>query len=513
MVRGKIDEAIRLNYKFDTQNYKQNVQELRAGTALENPVFIQFMRERALHDFGIESAYIVDLTLFPAEKIQENKNVGNKTMPYSKHLVGVLNDDIIKQNKAITGDETPDIDLNGNPLGMRASLQKEYAKQNALQDSVLKMIEMERPSAHYFTHEDKPQTVIVPQMGNYSTHFTLSERTGWNEEDFKFVNINNSNDDLTTADHEVGHAILNEHLQGKRPLENLDNEDYSIHIHECVADTVAAFSAIHDGQTKDVFDILSLERAYGGLVHKDAAHFTCATLQHLKETVSTEEIQNLESKKDVAALALQHVLGDAEKGIKPAFLSESAFEKQSEIIHGLHERLKVAVNEKNLPIPTPLQFEEMIKEGLFQEEDIAFLNRYVTHHKDTIVHKHDVILGLDTNERFHEAGLAHDDDTFYDIAFEEDISEFEEALRDEIFPVNEEGYIIHLPLEERLHMLKTYERSLGEMTEEEQAILHKYKQHIDEELEYQSDRQQFNEREVSPHYVEPEHDETERGLL
>lgn len=513
MVRGKINEAIRLNYKFDTQNYRHNVQELRAGTALENPVFIQFMRERTLHDFGIKSAYIVDLTLFPVEKIQENKNIGHKSMPYSKHLVGILNDDIIKQNKAITGEETPDIDLNGNPLGMRASLQKEYGKQKTLQDSVLKMIEKERPSAHYFTHENKPQTVIVPQVGNRTTQSILAERAGWKEEDFKFVNINNSNDDLTTADHEVGHALLNEYLQGKRPLENLDNEDYSIYIHECVADTVAAFASIHDGQTKDVFDVLSLERAYGGLVHNDTAHFTCATLQHLKETVSTEEVQNLESKKDVATLALQHVLGDAEKGIKPAFLSESAFEKQSEIIHGLHDLLDITVTKKNLPVPTPLQFEEMIKEGMFKEDDIAFLNRYVTHHKETIVHKHDVMLNLDSEERFNEDGIAFEEDTFYDITFEENVSEFEDTLRDEIFPITEDGFIIHLPLEERLHMLKTYERSLGEITEEEQAILHKYKQHIDEELEYQSDRQRFNEREVSPHYVEPEHDETERGLL
>lgn len=502
-----------MNNVFNTHDYQKNIQALRAGSALESPVFVQFMRERTLHDFGIESAYIVDSTLFPPQKIQENKNVGNKNMPYSKHIVGVLNDDISEQHKHITGDTTPSIDLNGNPLGIRASLQKEYQKQNTLQDSVLKAIEQEMPSAHYFKHEGNPQTVIVPQMGSLTTQFTLSQRAGWKEEDFKFLNINNSNDDLTTLDHEVGHAILNEHLQGKWPLENLDNKDYSVYIHECVADTIAAFAAIHDGQSKDVFDTLALERAYGGLVHNDDMHFTCATLQHLKNNIDVAEIQKLESKKDVAELALTYVLGDAEKGIKPAFLSESAFEKQSEIIHGLHDRLKIAVDEKNLPIPTPLQFEEMIKEGLFQEEDIAFLNRYVTHHKDTIVHKHDVMLGLDTNERFHEAGLAHDDDTFYDIAFEEDISEFEEALRDEIFPVNEEGFLIQLSLEERMHTLKTYERSLGNLNEDEEASLHKYKEHLQEEMTYQEELKTLREKEVSPHYVQPNQNEQERDMF
>ena len=64
-----------------------------------------------------------------------------------------------------------------------------------------------------------------------------------------------------------------------------------------------------------------------------------------------------------------------------------------------------------------------------------------------------------------------------------------------------------------MHTLKTYERSLGNLNEDEAASLHKYKEHLQEEMTYQEELKTLREKEVSPHYVQPNQNEQERDMF
>lgn len=497
---------IELQRQFNSQQYQKNIQALRAGTALESTEFVQLMRERAQHEFKADFALIVDPTIYGMDAVEQRTIVGKDDdgIPlhqYPQPIYKLLRDDITEQYQDVKSVSEAKLS-SSNALLKTLNEEEENRGLSYILDGMID----DSASANHFKVQNQNITTIVPQMSVKSSLQTICDKAGWDTSDVKLTSFDQSIDDLSTLDHEIGHAFLYEHLNGETPLEHLGDDEYSSYIHECVADSVAVFSAIHDGRGQECFDMLSLERAYSGLNHMDTEHFTNATLQHLKESTCIEHIQSLPDKKAVAEHALLMVLGDKEQDIKPTFLSKKSFDKQTEIIETLGDKINYHAEVKGLETLTPLQINELIKDGFFEEEQIQFLNRYVTYHKDTIVHKKDVELGLVSQQRFDNPNLADNQDNFFEPVYNNEKTDFETEIVREIFPLDDEGIVVNISIEERLHILQHQERILeqGECSEEQSMVIQKYKKHLYEEKDFHEMRAELKHSERSSHYIEKE---------
>jgi hypothetical protein len=496
--------CIELQRQFNNQKYQKNIQALRAGTALESGEFVQLMRERAQQEFKANFALIVDPTIYDMSDIEDRvvtqkDSEGQPIHQYTQNTYKTLQEDLTKQYEHLTDEQA---EYNDNSIVFKAHLKTE--QENYGLSYILDNIIDDSASANYFKVQDQHITAIVPQMSFKSSLEAVCDKTGWDTKDIKFTSFNESIDDLSTLDHEMGHAFLYKHLDGQDPLAHLDDSEYSSYIHECVANTVSVFSAIHDGHGKEYFDILCLERAYGALCHMDTEHFTNATLQHLKENIRVEHIQSMPDKKAVAEYALLRVLGNREQDIKPVFLSKESFEQQTNLIEILGDKINYHAEQNGLETLTPLQINELIKDDFFEEEETKFLNRYVTYHRDTFVHQTDVELELTSQERFDNPNLADEADYFFEPAYSQDVHGFEADIVQKIFPLDDEGNIISMPLEERLYILQRQERMLehNKSLDDHKDVIHKYKDHLHKEMEFQEMRDEMKHTERSELYVE-----------
>tara|TARA_R110000868_G_scaffold218576_1_gene468876 strand:+ start:17379 stop:18908 length:1530 start_codon:yes stop_codon:yes gene_type:complete len=497
-------------------NYSENIKALRAGTALETPAFIESMRSRYKEELGKD---VICVFLDPA-LFEEHGFVKDGTITHSRddeEILGqmhatsnvrILQRDIADQYKDATGDSFDLINHKGKPTAFQKMLTK--LERTMRIDDMLDDLEDNKAMAYPLSYNGKTFTAITPLMTDNTYIDELCEATGWQKEDVKYTGQENACISLEANDHEMGHAILNTHLEGQFPiapyyLESEEPEEYNAYIHECMADTFSQMCALHDGAGLENIDVLSLTRAYNGVRANDAVHFTCATLQHLKEHIDIEYIRGMENKSELADYCLKFVLGDKETGLEPAFLSEQAYEKQKQSIEGVYNKTKHFCEGNQAPTPTPLQYKMVISEmpETFTEAEQDLLQRHVIVHSRTMVHKNDVAHELTALERFNNPQIIEEGAVSI-LALKETESELEKELQNKVYPVDEEGYLLNIPLEERNHALNTIKRALlaeGHLTEDDLALINEYQNDINMQMDKEEELNSFIPQDRSRNFV------------
>ena len=486
-----------------------SIEKLYAGTALEHGEFMAAMRHRA-EEFGHD---IVAIVLDPEPFKKQShlpENAPRKDGTYPTHLHRELDTQLIGEYKRTTQEQFEDVDIYGNVSPLAQTLRKASFKDNeSFHDKTLNTLIDDRASNIHVTFNGRVINAITPQTAAQSLSDYLCHTTGWQQQEVQLTATAPMNHDLKVFDHEMGHAVLNHKLKQK-PLAALNDDKYSKNIHECTADAMGCISAIHDGAGLETFDQTSLKRLYNGVMHGHDIHFTCATLNHLKERVCVEHIQSLSSKEKVADYVLKMTLGSKEEDIKPAILSRQAFHAQCDIIKELSQNMPKIQQALNIEdAPTPLELEMLlsqIEQGEVEDVlgvDPTFLERYALPHKDTLVHLRDVERELTSPKRFEDPTLADQGDPFFDFALNDEACDFEKSLQAVAFPTDDEGYFVDLSLEERLYNLNRYARSLdkSQLTTDEQALLEAFQDHIEDEMEHTKSRDEIETDKASPLYV------------
>lgn len=461
-----------LDKAFNQQQYQENIRKLRSGTALESAEFIEFLRERYAVEFGNSLSYaIVDPTIFEEQDYEEHTSLltqkygknSNKTNPQDEENTKTYSPQAIRKLKS-------NIHQQIEQLAVDDQTKKAFIEElnnDSPYHEILNEVDENNATAWGYHTNDKTFSVVTYQDCAPNYLKGLQHITGWNITDMKYKGTSNPLVSLSSADHEMGHAVFYDKLGQEDPFPE-KSDDYNTYIHETFADSFDVLSAVHDGESIDFADVLAAERAYSTLLDSAYTHFTCPTLMELKNHVDEEYIRSLPNKQAVADYCLKFILGDEHEGREPCYLSEEAYNKQVSQLKSITEKVETEYLDQAKPIPTPLQFKQMIDDdtGLFSEEEKEIINRYIVPHKETLLHKADVERGLINQEVFDNPQTLYKNHKQAEFLQKTPQTAFEQELLDQLLPKNENGHRTTLDTDEQVYKIDKHLRAIENSAED-----------------------------------------------